>query len=55
MHAVKDELPDAASEAAGHAEHVLSAVCPTAEEYLPAPQSVQESDPCADLYVPATH
>ena len=55
MHAIKEELPAAASEAAGHAEHVLSAVCATAEEYLPAPQSVQDSDPCTVLYVPAPH
>ena len=43
MHAVKKELPAAASECVGHAEHVLSDVCPTAAEYLPAPQSVQVS------------
>ena len=45
MHAVKEELPAAASESAGHAEHVLSDVCPTAEEYLPAKQSVHGVDP----------
>ena len=55
LHAVKDELPAAASEFAGHAEHVSSVVCPVPVEYLPAPQSAQESDPCADLYFPATH
>ena len=55
LHAVKEELPAAASEFVGHAEHVLSDVCPVPAEYLPAPQSVQASDPCADLYFPATH
>ena len=50
MHAVKEELPAAASESVGHAEHVL---CATAEEYLPAKQSVHAVDPChKDDHVP---
>ena len=55
MHAVKEELPAAASECVGHAEHVLLDVCPTAEEYLPAPQSVHAPFPLSALYLPAAH
>ena len=52
MHAVKEELPAAESESVGHAEHVLSDVCPTAEEYLPALQSVHAVGPYHKDHVP---
>ena len=56
MHAVKDELPAAASESVGHAEHVLSDVCATTGEYLPASHSSQAVlTPDAALYLPASH
>ena len=58
MHAVKEELPAAASEFVGHAKHVLSDVCPTAKEYLPAPQSTHDPAkvaPTAVEYFPLAH
>ena len=48
-------LPAGASEFVGHAAHVLSAVCPTAAEYFPAPQSVHGASPVPALYLPAPH
>ena len=48
-------LPTGAFELAVHAEHVVSAVCPTDAEYLPAPQSVQVASPVPALYLPAPH
>ena len=39
----------------GQAQHVESAVAPTAAEYVPAPQSVQTPGPTSALYFPATH
>jgi len=48
-------LPAGASEFAGHAKHVLSAVAATAAEYLPAPQSVHAPFPLSALYLPAAH
>ena len=50
-----DVLPAGASELAGHVEHALSPVAPTAPEYLPLAHSMHASVPAFILYVPSTH
>jgi hypothetical protein len=52
---VKDALPAGEVEFDGQAMHVELPEAPTAVEYVPAPQSVQATDPVDDLYFPATH
>ena len=52
---VKDALPGGEVEFDGQAMHVELAEAPTAVEYVPAPQSVQATDPADVLYFPATH
>ena len=50
-----DVLPPGASELAGHVEHALSPVAPTAPEYFPDPHSRHAPVPAFILYVPSTH
>ena len=50
-----DVLPPGASELAGHVEHALSPVAPTAPEYFPDPHSRHAPLPAFILYVPSTH
>ena len=52
---VKATLPAGELEFDGQAVHVELDDDPTAVEYVPAPQSVQEAVPVNALYFPATH
>jgi hypothetical protein len=40
---------------ASHARQELSVLAPVVVRYLPAPQSVHESEPITSLYFPAVH
>jgi hypothetical protein len=51
----KVELPVDVLEFAGQARHIDVDEAPTDVEYVPAPQSLQMTDPFDDLYFPATH
>jgi hypothetical protein len=53
--AVFAELPAGEVLEAGQAEHVVSAVAPTAGENLPATQSTHAAASVVALYFPATH
>ena len=52
---VKTALPVGEVELDGQVRHVDLPEAPTAVEYVPAPQSIQATDPVDVLYLPATH